>query len=157
MNNTSVKEFKLDDVAKVQAAMTMTKLSESIVNCGAIVKPRLHMILDFTDINTQVILFEHYVAILEAQENGNYAIVAMGWASGDDLYRKEIEIVDIRILDNEAVDEFVSSAESLKKMVESDNNQRLRTIEGEIEIPGIIDEIIKVWSAVIETYGETIH
>jgi hypothetical protein len=155
--NCEIKEVRMDESSKIRASMSIKSLCERMSECEPVAVPRPHVALRFEHIKTVTILYEQFVGILEWNaETDSFNYVAMGWNPSGDLSNGDIEIVDVRVLDEEDHEVFQHAVNHMARL-QSKSSPVRRTISEPVEVKQILDAIVEVWLASTQSMGEIIH
>lgn len=153
-----VREYKMDEVARLKASMSLTSISQRMHECDPNSDPRPHLVIEFSGPKIATILYEQFVGIMEWDaQHERMGYVAFGWNPSGEFHDGELEIVDMRVLGEEDSELF---SEMIKQFVGlmGKSNATYREVAGDdVDIPRIVQEIMNVWSTVSEIKDEIIH
>lgn len=155
--STQVKECAKNKMAQMQASITLSSIHNSIKDVKFNKDSRPFIILNFPKNKTKAILYEHFVGIQEwVEEKQDYLFIAVGWSPDHDICYGNLEIIDIRFLDSDDYKIFEQVIDNFIRITSS-NKAFSRNIEEKVDVPTIVDEIVKIWKATVEKKDEIIH
>ena len=111
--------------------------------------PILHAITKFPEIGTTLTIYDRFCAVQEVNDDGEIEFVALGHSVGDSLSHGLLELVDIRILDDE-----IPFAIAVKLFEDYTTNHKphftreIEEIEGRDQIVGTILDCWKLASEI---------
>lgn len=124
----------------------MSSLLDDIIDDlreSQIPKPRIHSITNFTELATILIVYDKFCAILEYDANNQLEYVALGRNDAETLNGGMLELVDVRMLDDEFV--FGKGVKAFKGFSDNHAPQFMRDIPEIKKREEIIGTILDTW------------
>ena len=130
-----------DRILGVQMMVIFDNILEDL-RTSDIKKPRIYSVMHFTEINTSLIVYDKFCAILEVNKD-KLEYVALGRNDAETLSHGLLELVDIRVLSDDL--RFKKGVHAFKAYVDTQPPQFQRDIPDIKTHEAIIGAILDTW------------
>jgi len=116
--------------------------------------PRIHTVTNFSKLDTFLIVYDRFCAVLEINEKKDIVYVALGRNDSNSLASGLLELIDVRVLDDEVI--FAKGVIAFKAFIDNHEPNFVRDlpeITGRDEIIGTILDNWKLGNEIEQSGG----